>query len=49
MSETYAHIKLYEDDFKKQDVWEALCKICDGDPKDEVLVINFEKGKAYTR
>lgn len=45
----YAHVKLYEDDFKKKDVWEALCKICGGDPKDEVLVINFEKGKAYTR
>jgi len=49
MSEPYAHIRLYEDDFKRKDVWEALCEICEGDPKDEVLVINFEKGKAYTK
>ena len=45
----YAHVKLYEDDFKKKDVWETLCKICECNPKDEVLVINFKKGKAYTK
>lgn len=49
MNENYAHVKLYPDDFKKPYIWEALCKICEGDPSDEVLVINFEKGKAYTK
>ena len=45
----HAHIYLYPDDFRKQDVWVELCEICGGNPRDEMLVINFEKGKAFTR
>ena len=37
------------DDFRKHDVWVELCKICGGNPRDEMLVVNFEKGKAYTK
>ena len=45
----YAHIKLYSDDFRYQDIWVELCEICGGDPRDDMLVINFEKGEAYTK
>ena len=44
----YAHVILYKDEMKTY-VWDALCEICNGNPRDEELVINFEKGKAFTR
>ena len=44
----YAHVILYKDEMKTY-VWEELCKICGGNTRDEELVINFEKGNAFTR
>jgi hypothetical protein len=48
MMSEFFHLKLYPDDFHHEDVWVEICKVCEADPRHEMLVITAKYKDVYT-